>query len=176
MGYDNIQIWDLCTRSCITTFKAHTAISEPKEGSEIAYNNTIQWTLDVRHLLLGGSHVDSIIWKWDSSTWQQVSDLWEGHDGACISDIAINNTSTLVASSSDDSCICLWELLERLTVAIFKHSNPVFCVMFSMDTKHILSGSVDKKIFESEWEVPQRYVLEDEWVSHQVSSCLLNHL
>jgi WD40 repeat protein len=89
-----------------------------------------------------------------------------------ISDIAINNTGTLVASSSDDSYVRLWVLSERSTVALFKHSDAVFCVTFSADSKHVLSGGVDKKI--SEWEVPQCYVLEDERVPQQVNSRLLN--
>lgn len=96
--------------------------------------------------------------------WQQVGP-WEGHDRARISDIAINTAGTFVASSSNDSYIRLWELLERSTVAIFVHSDPVFCVTFSMDSKYVLSGEVDKKI--SEWEDPQCYVLEDKQAPHQ---------
>lgn len=160
----------LSTRTCITTFKAHAAVSEPKEGGEIAYNNTLQWTPDGKRLLSGGSHVDPTIREWDSSTWQQVGDPWEDYDASGarmsrISDIAINNTGTLVASSSDDSYVRLWVLSERSTVALFKHSDAVFCVTFSADSKHVLSGGVDKKI--SEWEVPQCYVLEDERVPQQ---------
>lgn len=167
---NDIQIWDPCTRTCITTFKAHAAVSEPQEGGETAYNNTLQWTPDGKRLLSGGSHVDPTIREWDSSTWQQVGDPWEDYDASGarmsrISEIAINNTGTLVASSSDDSYVRLWELSERSTVALFKHSNAVFCVTFSADSKHVLSGGVDKKI--SEWEVPQRYVLEDERVPQQ---------
>lgn len=45
------------------------------------------------------------------------------------------------------------------------HSDPVFCVTFSMDSKYVLSGEVDKKI--SEWEDPQCYVLEDKQAPHQ---------
>ncbi|KIK37719.1 hypothetical protein CY34DRAFT_444959 [Suillus luteus UH-Slu-Lm8-n1] len=170
---NDIQIWDPCTRTCITTFKAHAAVSEPQEGGETAYNNTLQWTPDGKRLLSGGSHVDPTIREWDSSTWQQVGDPWEDYDASGarmsrISEIAINNTGTLVASSSDDSYVRLWELSERSTVALFKHSNAVFCVTFSADSKHVLSGGVDKKI--SEWEVPQRYVLEDERVPQQVNS------
>lgn len=62
IGTENdIQIWNLSTRRCIPTFKAHAAI----EG---AFNNTLQWTPDGRRLLSAGSDLDPNILEWETHT------------------------------------------------------------------------------------------------------------
>ncbi|OJA07675.1 hypothetical protein AZE42_01855, partial [Rhizopogon vesiculosus] len=73
--------------------------------------------------------------------------------------LVVNSTGTLVASASYDNDVRLWQLSDQRTIAIFKHSNPVYCVAFSMDGKHILSGGVDTKILE--WKVSEDASLED---------------
>jgi WD40 repeat protein len=66
--------------------------------------------------------------------------------------IAINPAGTLIASASHDNYVRLWQLSDRQTIAIFKHSSPMTCITFSMDGKHILSGGEDMMILE--WAVP----------------------
>ncbi|KIK44029.1 hypothetical protein CY34DRAFT_11345 [Suillus luteus UH-Slu-Lm8-n1] len=163
---NDIQIWNPSTRRCITTFKAHAAI----EG---AFNSTLQWTPDGRRLLSAGSDLDPNILEWETHTWQQVGDPWKGHR-ARISDIAIDTTGTLVASSSDDEDVRLWKLLDRQTVAMFKHSDKVFCVTFTLDSKHVLSGGNDGKVLE--FTVPQDALQGDEQKLQQARDAELNIL
>jgi WD40 repeat protein len=69
--------------------------------------------------------------------------------------IAIDPTGTLLASASasGDNLVRLWRLSDRQTIAIFQHSSSPLSVTFSVDGRHILSGSQDNKI--SEWVVPK---------------------
>jgi len=143
----DIQIWSPGTRECIAKFKAHVTI-----------NLSLAWTPDGTRLLSGGTTSDPTVREWDASTWQQVGDPWEGHNNQ-INAIAVNYAGTLVASASRDHYVRLWRLSDQRTIAIFKHSNRVCCVTFSVDSKHILSGGDDAKI--SEWAVPKDTVPED---------------
>jgi WD40 repeat protein len=70
-----------------------------------------------------------------------------------VNAIAVNSTGTLVASASDDKHVRLWRFSDRRTIAIFKHSDNVYCVAFSIDGKHIISGSANKKV--SQWAIPE---------------------
>ncbi|KAG2147458.1 uncharacterized protein EDB93DRAFT_1147372 [Suillus bovinus] len=67
--------------------------------------------------------------------------------------IAVNSHGTLVASASDDNDVRLWQLSNRRTIAIFRHTGYVLRVTFSTDGKHILSGGKDKRI--SKWAIPE---------------------
>lgn len=141
----DIQIWNPIRRECITNFNAATVSP--------ARNYSLAWTPDSTRLFSGGSNNDPTIREWDLSTMQQVGDPWNGHTDSDIYAIAVNPAGTLVASASDDKHVRLWRLWDRRTIAIFKHSDPVCCVTFSVDGKHILSGSQDKKI--SKWAIPE---------------------
>jgi WD40 repeat protein len=145
--FDNIEIYNSGTRKlkCVASFKGSTSI-----------NLSLAWTPDGTRLLTGGNESDPTIREWDTLTWKQVGDPWVGHSDY-ISAIAVDPTGTLVASTSPryDNHVRLWRLSDRRTIAIFKHSSSPTCVTFSMDGKHILSGSDDKMI--SEWAVPNNF-------------------
>jgi len=141
----NIQIWNPGTRECIATFKVRVSVYS-------AGNWSLAWTPDGTRLLSGGSSSDPTIREWDTSTWKQVGGPWTSH-AKDVKAIAVNPAGTLVASASLDNQVRLWRLSDRRTVAIFEHSNSVYCATFSMDGEHILSGGYDNKI--SEWAVPE---------------------
>ncbi|OAX34764.1 hypothetical protein K503DRAFT_420176 [Rhizopogon vinicolor AM-OR11-026] len=139
---NNIQIWNPYTRESIAKFKS--AITP-------AWNFSLAWTPDGTRLLSGGSTSDPTIREWDTLTWQQVGDPWSGHSGQ-IHSIAVSPTGGLVASASQDSHVRLWCLSDRRAIAMFKASNEMYSVSFSMDGKHILCGGKDMII--TEWAVP----------------------
>jgi len=141
----NIQIWKPGTRIWIANFDGHAAI-------DFVANLSLAWTPDGTRLLSGGSSDDPTIRQWDPSTWKQIGRPWTGHIHH-INAIAVNPIGTHVASASDDNHVRLWRLSDRRTIAIFKHSDLVKCVTFTVDGNHILSGGNDKKI--SKWEIPQ---------------------
>ncbi|OJA19132.1 hypothetical protein AZE42_02148 [Rhizopogon vesiculosus] len=140
-----IQIWKPGTRECIANFNAVPAISP---------NLSLAWIPGGTRLLSAGSYDDPTIREWDSSTWKQVGEPWNGH-ASDIRDIVVNSSGTLVASVSRDKSVRLWSLSDRRTIASFKlkHSDEVFSATFSIDGKHILGGGYDKKV--SEWAVPK---------------------
>ncbi|KAG2363059.1 hypothetical protein BDR07DRAFT_1332384 [Suillus spraguei] len=137
---NNINIFNPETRKCAASFEAH------KTG-----NMSIAWVPDGNRLLSGGNSFDPTIREWDTLTWNQVGDPWTGHMGS-IKAIAINPAGTLAASASEDSDVRLWQLSDRRTITIFKHSYPMQYVTFSIDGERLLSGGEDKKT--SEWAVP----------------------
>ncbi|KAG2142890.1 uncharacterized protein EDB93DRAFT_598081 [Suillus bovinus] len=139
--FDNIEIYELGTRTRVAKFKGHTK-----------YNSSLAWTPDGTRLLTGGDYDDPTIREWDTTTWKQVSDPWTGHSD-CINAIAVNSAGTLVASASQDNHVHVWQLSEGQTVATFKHTSWTLCVTFSMDGNYILSGGADNMI--SKWAVPE---------------------
>jgi WD40 repeat protein len=112
------------------------------------FNYSLAWTPDGSRLFSGGNRADPTIREWDTFTWQQVGNPWEGHSKN-IHAISLDSSGTLLSSASHDNRVCLWRLSDRRNIATFKHSEEVNCVTFSADGKHILSGGVDNKI--SEW-------------------------
>jgi len=122
------------------------------------FHYSLAWTPNGSRLLSGGNKADPTIREWDTLTWKQVGDPWEGHSKN-IHAISLNSSGTLLASASHDNCVRLWRLSDRRTIAIFKHSGEVNCVTFSADDKHIFSGGVDRKI--SEWPIPEDTLPED---------------
>ena len=149
-----IQIWNTGTREWIANLNAATGP-----------NLSLAWTHDGARLLSAGSYYDPTIREWDSSTWEQVGDPWNGH-ASDIRDIVVNPAGTLVASASRDKSVRLWRLSDRRTIASFKlkYSDEVFSVTFSIDGKHIFGGGYDKKV--SEWVVPEDPLKEDAVGSH----------
>lgn len=142
----DIQIWNLLgTRNRIAHFKDH--MNKLYVGTTLP----LAWIPDGTRLLSGGCRLDPTIRQWDVITGQQVGDPWRGHNHD-INAIAVNSDGTLVASASTDHHIRLWQLWDRKTIAIFRHSSLVRCIAFSVDGKRILSGSDDKI---SEWTVPK---------------------
>ncbi|OAX34763.1 hypothetical protein K503DRAFT_868710 [Rhizopogon vinicolor AM-OR11-026] len=151
---NDIQIWNprasatSSGRQCIAKFRA-VDIS--------AWHVSLAWTPDGTRLFSAGSRSDSIIREWDTSTWKQVGDVWREHTDYIYA-LAVNSTSTLVASASWDKNVRLWRLSDRRTVAIFKASDQLNGVTFSMDGKHVLSGGKDANI--TEWTIPEDALLE----------------
>jgi WD40 repeat protein len=69
----------------------------------------------------------------------------------------VNSTGTLIASASNDR-VRLWHLSNERTVTIFKHSQPVQCITFSLDGERILIVGFGNEMWE--WAVP-RDILEE---------------
>ncbi|KAG1787157.1 WD40-repeat-containing domain protein [Suillus plorans] len=136
----NIQIYDLSTSKCVADLKGYT------DGS---YNNSLAWMPDGTRLFSAGGNSDPNIREWDTSTWTQVGDPWEGHLKS-IQNISLNSNGTLLASASDDNCVRLWRVSERRPIIVFKHPSEVRCVAFSPDDRQIFSGDQDKI---TEWPV-----------------------
>jgi len=142
----DIQVWNpLGTRNCIAHFKDHM------HRLYVGTTLPLAWMPDGTRLLSGGCRLDPNIREWDIFTKQQVGDPWKGHKHD-INAITVNSDGTLVASASTDHHIRLWQLWDRKTIAVFRHSSSVRCIAFSVDGKCIL-GSDDKKI--SEWTIPE---------------------
>ncbi|KAG2353083.1 quinon protein alcohol dehydrogenase-like superfamily [Suillus spraguei] len=138
---DDIQVYNLGTRERVPFFNNDVSLA---------------WTPDGTRLLTGGSNSDPTIHEWDTSTWQQIGDPWTGHSKSIFA-IVVNPAGTLVASASNDHHVRLWQLSDRRTIATFKHPSGTGCVTFSVDGKHILSGSGNYII--SEWAVPHPKIL-----------------
>jgi len=137
-----VQILNPRTGECIARFKA--AI----EG----WNRSLAWTPDGTRLLSAGSTPDPTIREWDTSTWKSIGDPWSGHSDQ-IDALAVNSSGTLAASASYDNHVRLWCLSCRQTIALFKASEQMFAVTFSMDGKYILCGGSDATI--TQWAVPK---------------------
>ncbi|KAG1785064.1 uncharacterized protein HD556DRAFT_1460881 [Suillus plorans] len=112
---------------------------------------SLAWSPDAKRLLSGGDDGDSNIREWDTSSWTQVGEPWTGHMYK-INTIAVHSAGMHAVSASSDNSVCLWQLSDKQTVAIFQHTSSVICAAFSAYGAHILSGGHDKKV--SVWAAP----------------------
>ncbi|KAG1845679.1 WD40-repeat-containing domain protein [Suillus subalutaceus] len=149
----DISIYNSSTRESVANLKGPMSSNVANLKGSTSSNVSLVWTPDSTCLLSAGDHRDPTIREWDASTWTQVGDPWTGHTEG-ITAIAVNFGGTMIASASRDNHVHLWQLSDRRTIAIFKHSDSVNCVTFFMDGKHILSGGDDQKI--SEWRAEVR--------------------
>ncbi|KAG2361233.1 hypothetical protein BDR07DRAFT_1610267 [Suillus spraguei] len=148
----DIQIWNPGTGECVAKFQGHSVFNG-------AWCYSLAWTPDGKQLVSSGDERDPTIRIWDSLTWKQVGEPCKGHTEA-VNMIALNPTGTLLTSASDDNQVRLWWLSDQRNIAICKHPDVVYCVIFSEDGKHILSGGMDRRI--SKWTVPlQEDILDD---------------
>jgi len=136
-----IQVWDSYQRTCVANF-----------GGNHTMSASLVWTPDGGRRLLSGDRQGSTIREWDSSTWQQVGDIWKGYTSDTWR-FAVNCDGTVIASPTTHNRVRLWRLSDRRTIALFQHSDFPSCITFSVDGKHILAGGKDKRI--SEWAVPE---------------------
>ena len=144
---DNIQIWNPNTSEFIVKLTAQCL--------------PLVWAPDGTRLLSGGFRDNHTIREWDTSTWKQVGDSWSGHnsDPSWIRALAINSAGTLLVSASDDKSVRLWRISDRRIIAVFSHSEVVYCVTFSPDGKYILCGGQDNNV--TEWNLPEDAFLQD---------------
>jgi WD40 repeat protein len=136
-AYYTIDIWRTVTQDRIAHFSAPSV--------------PLVWTPDSTRLL-SGDRCDTTIQEWESLTWKQLGQFWNGHTGHQWR-MAMNCDGTVVASPTKHNHIRLWRLSDRQTIAIFQHSDSPRCVTFSMDGKYILAGGNNKKV--SKWAVPE---------------------
>lgn len=106
------------------------SISPDKQKIAVGYRNGFVWVWDVNHL-------------------EALPKALSGHTGA-VSAIAFNpQGTTLLASSSSDQTVRLWNLEEPnpivQTVVLKGHQEPIYSVSFSADGKYLTSVSADKQ-------------------------------
>ncbi len=69
----------------------------------------------------------------------------KGHNRA-VNNISINRNGNLVASTSDDGTVKLWDISGRQLKTLTGHNSAVKCVSFSPDESIIVTGSEDKTV------------------------------
>eukprot|EP01102_Stenamoeba_stenopodia_P000641 TRINITY_DN1060_c0_g1_i14.p1 TRINITY_DN1060_c0_g1~~TRINITY_DN1060_c0_g1_i14.p1 ORF type:complete len:932 (+),score=310.40 TRINITY_DN1060_c0_g1_i14:270-3065(+) len=137
-----IKIWNVQDKSCCQTLRSHTnsvwAITETKDGSLVSGSNdkTVKiWKRQEKRWLFG--------WRTQQYEYQLECTL-VGHNGYVNSVIELE--SGLIASSSDDETIRLWDRKTRSCVGtLLGHSDSV-CQIEEVEEGIIVSGSHDKTI------------------------------
>ncbi|OAF68394.1 hypothetical protein A3Q56_03855 [Intoshia linei] len=95
-------------------------------------------------ILTAGSDCDLILWDVESGS--ELSKL-SGHDGTVLNfSVSPTDMCRLVASSSIDKSVRIWDMRSNKTVQIFdQHDYNVNCVEFLRTGESIISGSDDAK-------------------------------
>ncbi|KAG1723038.1 uncharacterized protein EDB91DRAFT_1173810, partial [Suillus paluster] len=100
-----------------------------------------------------GSFGDPVIRSWDTSAWKQAGDPWSGHGNQGVNNITLNLAGTLLASSSNDGTVRLWQLPAGTEVARFQHTGRAAYVAFSVDGYSMFSSNSNYQILQ--WEIPE---------------------
>ncbi|RIK32998.1 MAG: hypothetical protein DCC55_35795, partial [Chloroflexi bacterium] len=120
--------------------------------------------------LLASGSMDQSISLWDLSSLSsgetdqeafrsvRLLDTLRGHDHQVLS-LAFSPDGSLLASSSGDTTIRLWNVTERRALTTLRgHTHWVRSLVFSPDGAHLFSGSADRTI--RVWDVVGRRALE----------------
>lgn len=163
-----IHIWDIDNKRPIGRIKKHTSyvtilryLCNGKFLLSISHNERFIWNIKEQKLActLDSSIYDFLNKKDGSSTLAYAKKdnsicLWEvasiepklslrGH-GKAITAIKFSPDGDILASGSDDATVRLWNLNDRTLIHTFtKHCNPIQFLMFSPDSRYILSKSSD---------------------------------
>ncbi|OAX37112.1 WD40 repeat-like protein [Rhizopogon vinicolor AM-OR11-026] len=98
---------------------------------------------------------DLVIRCLDTFTWKQAGVPWIGHDRDItrLTHLILNPVGTLLASTSIDNTVRLWQIQTSTELALYEHSdNNVFSVAFSVDGRFIFSR-LDEQILR--WKIPE---------------------
>jgi WD40 repeat protein len=119
--------------------------------------------------------------EWSTSTWKQIKNSNWSNSAGSIDVLAVNSTGTLVAYAPHSKRVHICRCSDGQTIAIFKHSDIVKCVVFSTDGKHIFSGCDNKisqylRMFCSR--ILQKYVLVHSGavISHLAQGCVARQI
>ncbi|KAJ5115953.1 WD40-repeat-containing domain protein [Penicillium angulare] len=135
-GWDEaVRVWDVSTGKLKQTFEC------PSEAPW-----SVAFSPDGLLLAAGSREHKVRIWDVLTGTLQQIlEDHVEGRSVECQPSVAFSPDSQLLASSADNT-VRLWDLSTGKLVLLEGHSNEVFSIGFSPDSRFLASGSRDKTV------------------------------
>ncbi|MEP7287301.1 MAG: WD40 repeat domain-containing protein [Chloroflexota bacterium] len=137
---DRLQIWDVASDRLLTDFRSvwpTWAIAWSTNGQLLAGGNASYATND------------SSIQIWDTTTnnpSKQLVKTLEGHSGGVVT-VAWKPASKILASSSQDTTIRIWDIETGLTLyTLTEHKYPIASVKWSPDGNFLASADDDGRI------------------------------
>jgi len=172
-----VKVWHTSTGFCFITFMEHTAavravefmnkgnavVSASLDGTVRAFDlvryrnfrtlttpaptQFISVALDPSDEIVCAGTQDSFeIYVWSMKT-ARLTDVLSGHEGP-VSCLSFNSLQPVLASSSWDKSVRLWDVFESKTATqTFQHSSDVLCVTYRPDGKELASSSLDGHIY-----------------------------
>jgi periodic tryptophan protein 2 len=172
-----VKVWHTATGFCFITFVEHAAavravefmhkgnavVSASLDGTVRAFDlvryrnfrtlttpaptQFVSVALDPSDEIVCAGTQDSFeIFVWSLKT-GRLLDVLSGHEGP-VSSLSFNPIEPVLASSSWDKSIKLWDVFEsKAATQTFAHSSDVLCVAFRPDGKELASSSLDGHIY-----------------------------
>jgi WD40 repeat protein len=134
---NNIQLWDISSRTKISFFQAHTAF--------FAGVHSLSFSPDSKILASAGS--DALVRLWDVNTGQEIG-TFIGHYRS-VSSVCISPNGQIIASGSADRTVIIWDLNTGEILHRLHHTNmfaAVNSIAFSPDGEIIATGNDDDTI------------------------------
>ncbi|CAG8552856.1 23585_t:CDS:2 [Dentiscutata erythropus] len=171
-----VKVWNTMSGFCFVTFSEHTSgvsVVEFSKNGHVLFSASLDGTVRAFDLIryrnfrtftspspvqftslavdpsgeivCAGSMDTFEIFVWSVQT-GKLLDIMAGHEGP-ISGLTFSPTGLLVASSSWDSTVRVWNVFERSKhVEVFRHTSDVLTVVFRPDGKQLASSTLDGQI------------------------------
>ncbi|CAG8782421.1 27451_t:CDS:2, partial [Racocetra persica] len=171
-----VKVWNTMSGFCFVTFSEHTSgvsVVEFAKNGHVLFSASLDGTVRAFDLIryrnfrtftspspvqftslavdpsgeivCAGSMDTFEVFVWSVQT-GKLLDIMAGHEGP-ISGLAFNPTGLLLASSSWDATVRVWDVFERSKhVDVLRHTSDVLAVAFRPDGKQLAASTLDGQI------------------------------
>jgi WD40 repeat protein len=153
-----IDQWELAEGSCVWSAQAHQPEREP--FGRVAFD-ALRFSPDGRWLVSSGAGSDLAVRVWNAETGERIAELVGHHHVASpagVLGMGFSPDGRWLATAGGDQTVRVWETgsWTNREIILRGHSDPVFSVAWSPDSRHLVSGGFSGELLLWDWPGPSK--------------------